>query len=487
MAAHPLRLPSAPWNGVGPDSLLLLDRGPSLGRFPPQPKGIGMNGAKGRTNGAPPVTSGAALSDDDLRRIATARERFAAGADTVHGVRSEILVSWYRCREEYEVDPELERAPAAAEGSAHSMGHDVVFAELGGSAACAAGEVDGLDGLVTVADCDGRVLASWGSRRMLRLAADSNLAAWSVWAERTSGTNGLGTPLESQRPVLVRGPEHWCRSFDPWTCAGVAVRDVVTHEPLAVLTVSCWRTPPPDAVVPWLSGVAAATEAKLRQRARHTGTLLAAAVADARLPCATPLAAADTAAYVPAQRWTPQVPGVPELVRWVTERARQDPGWRGSTRVYVPFLGTALQVAVRPVLAGTQVIGALLALGSADGPDVDGPEDGGSGAGALPGGPGPTLPRPRPPLPSRVVALREDRWVLLDPREIRYAEADHNHVWLISDQGRLLATTRGLDRLERQLEDKGFLRVHRRFLVNLGRVREIEKGFKGTLLLSTDA
>src|SRR4051794_29990739 len=165
-----------------------------------------MNGANKRTNGSAPATSGAGVHGDGLDGVAEARERFAAGADTVHGVRSEILVSWYRCREEYEVDPELERAPAAAEGSAHSMGHDVVFAELGGSAACAAGEVDGLDGLVTVADCDGRVLASWGSRRMLRLAADSNLAAWSVWAERTSGTNGLGTPLESQRQVLVRGP-----------------------------------------------------------------------------------------------------------------------------------------------------------------------------------------------------------------------------------------------------------------------------------------
>jgi sigma-54 dependent transcriptional regulator, acetoin dehydrogenase operon transcriptional activator AcoR len=83
--------------------------------------------------------------------------------------------------------------------------------------------------------------------------------------------------------------------------------------------------------------------------------------------------------------------------------------------------------------------------------------------------------------------LREDRWVLLDPREIRFAEADHNKVWLMSDQGRLLAATRGLDRLEQQLEDRGFLRVHRRFLVNLGRVREIEHGFKGTLLLITDA
>ena len=76
-----------------------------------------MNGAKGPTNGAPAATSGTALSGDSLRRITAARERFAAGADSVRGVRPEILMSWYRCREEYEVDPGLDRAPAAGEAS----------------------------------------------------------------------------------------------------------------------------------------------------------------------------------------------------------------------------------------------------------------------------------------------------------------------------------------------------------------------------------
>jgi hypothetical protein len=455
-----------------------------------------MNGAKEATNGAFSATSGAALSDDGLRRIAAARERFAAGADTVHGVRPEILMSWYRCREEYEVDPHLERAPAAAEGTAHSTEHDVVFAELGGLAACAAAEVDGLDGLVTVADSDGRVLASWGSRRMRHLAADSNLAAWSTWSERASGTNGMGTALENQRPVLVRGPEHWCEGFHPWMCAGVAVRDVVTHDPLAGLHVSCWRTPLPDAVMPWLREAAAATEAKLRQRAHHTGTLLAAAATDARVSPTTPLAAVDTAgkvvlanseaavlmgtpantpAFAPAHRWTPQVPSVHQLTRRATERARQDPRWSGSTLVYVPFLGTRLPVAVRPVFDGQQVIGALLTFGPPDGPDPEEPPD----------DPHAVLPDPRP-FPSRVIALRDDRWVLLDPREIRFAEADHNNVWLASDQGRLMAAARGLDRLEQELVGRGFMRVHRRFLVNLGRVREIEQGFKGALFLATD-
>jgi hypothetical protein len=455
-----------------------------------------MNGAKEPTTGASPATNGAALSDENLGRIAAARERFAAGADSVRGVRPEILVSWYRCREEYDVDPHLERAPAAAEGAAHSIEHDVVFAELGGLAACAAREVDGRDGLVAVTDGDGRVLASWGSRRLLSLAEVSNLAAWSTWSERASGTNGMGTALESRRPVLVRGPEHWCRGFHPWMCAGVAVRDVVTRDPLAALNVSCWRTPLPDAVLPWLRAVAADTEAKLRHRAHHAGTLLAAALTDARAAPGTPLAAVDTAgkvvlanteaavllgtpadapAYAPSHRWMPQVPALLELTRRATARARQDPDWSGSTLLYVPFLAQPLAVVVRPVFDGTQVIGALLTFGSAGHP----------GSSELLDDPNPGSPDPRR-FPDRVIALRDDRWVLLDPREIRYAETDHDNVWLVSDQGRLLAAVRGLDRLEQELTGRGFLRVHRGYLVNLGRVREIEQGFKGALFLATD-
>ena len=455
-----------------------------------------MNGAKGQMDGASPAANGAALCDPDLEQVAAARENFAAGADTVHGVRPEIVMSWYRCRDEYQVDPRLERAPAAAEGSAHSIEHDVVFAELGGLATSAAGELDGLDGLVTVTDSDGRVLATWGSRRMLHLAAGNNLAAWFTWSEWASGTNGMGTALESHRPVLVRGPEHWCRGFHPWVCAGVAVRDVVTHDPLGVLNISCWRTSVPDAVLPWLSSAAAATEAKLRQRARHTGTLLAAAFADARVTAATPLAVvdpagnvvlansdaavllgtpADTPAYAPTHRWTPQVPALRQLTLRVLERARQDPGWSGSTRIHVPFLGATMSVTARPVFDGTQVIGALLVFGSVDRPTVQVSRD----------DPDLSLSGHRS-VPYRVVALRDDRWVLLDPREIRFAEADHGNVWLTSDQGRLLAAARGLDRLDLELGDKGFLRVHRRFLVNLSRVREIEPGFKGALFLATD-
>ena len=184
---------------------------------------------------------------------------------------------------------------------------------------------------------------------------------------------------------------------------------------------------------------------------------------------------ADVPAHAPPQRWTPAA-ARPELARRITERARQDPEWTGSTQVFVPFLDSVVSVAVRPGLRRDPGDRCAAAFGSPDGQPAFG-----AGSGELLTG----SPRPRP-LPSRVIAMRDDRWVLLDPREIRFAEADRNNVWLISDQGRLLAAARGLDHLEQQLEDKGFLRVHRRFLVNLGRVREIEQGFKGTLFLATD-
>jgi len=458
-----------------------------------------MNGAKYPMNGVSIAANGPTLANGSFNSTVAAWERFVAGADSVQGVRPEILMSWYRCREEYEVNPCLDRAPAAAETSPHSIEHDVVFAELGGVAAAAAGEL-GSDCLVTVTDPDGRVLASYGSQRVLRLAAESNLAPWYTWSEWASGTNGMGTALESDGPVIVAGPEHWCRAFHAWVCAGIAVRNVVTDEPLAALGISCWNSSLPGATISCLRKAVATTEATLRQRANHAGTLLAAAFADSRLAPSTPLAAvdvvgnvvlanteaavllgtpADTPAYAPADRWTPHLPALSQLVGQAMGCARQDPHWSGATQVFVPFLDAPVPVAVRPVPVGTQVIGALLAFGSTDSPDGDLPCEIAS--------PGTTPAATKPnPVSRRVVAQRQDRWVLLEPDEIRFAEVDHNNVWLMSDQGRLLAATRGLDRLEQELEARGFLRVHRRFLVNLNRIREVEQGFKGSLFLHTD-
>jgi hypothetical protein len=418
-------------------------------------------------------------------------ERFVAGDDQVRGIRPEIAMSWYRCREQYRVDPKLAEAPTAAAQSEHSLEHDVVFTELGGLAASVSHEVSSLCGVVTVADGTGRILASWGDPATLAHAAEANLAPWAAWSECASGTNGMGTALESHGPVLIRGPEHWCQGFHNWVCAGVAVRDVVTDEPVAVLNISCWRTPLPEATAGWLSEAVTKAQSTLRQHAQHSGAELAAAFTQARARSGKALAALDasgkvviaddhaslylgvpayTPAIDPAVRWESGLPDLHGLARYAVEQAEQDHDWIGSTQIFTHLTGEPAPLSIRPVFQARRVIGTLITFGSSEGnplnnnPGVD-----------------PTRGRPR-----RIVGVRGERMILLRLGEVCFAESDGNDVRLTTDQGRMQAATQGLDRLEGQLAGGGFLRVHRRFLVNLSRVREVERGFRGELLLIMD-
>jgi DNA-binding LytR/AlgR family response regulator len=77
--------------------------------------------------------------------------------------------------------------------------------------------------------------------------------------------------------------------------------------------------------------------------------------------------------------------------------------------------------------------------------------------------------------------------VLLHRPEVRFAEADGNDVWLVTDEGRLQAAVHGIDRLEEELAGGDFLRVHRRFIVNLSCVRAVDRGARGELALIMDS
>jgi PAS domain-containing protein len=442
--------------------------------------------------------------------VQVAWEQFVGGQDAVRGVRPEILASWYRCREQYQVDPRLAQAPPApgddAAAGEPSLLHGTVFAELGGAAALAASEAESVGGIITVADSGGRILATWGDRNTLGLAAESNLAPWSAWPERTTGTNGMGTALQCRQPVTVLGAEHWCQGFHDWACAGVAVRDVATDTAIAVLNVSLRGVVIPPGLSAWLRQNTATVQAGLRQRERASGIELVAAFARAMAGAAGPVAALDMAGRVvvandeaglllgvpsrtpaadPASRWAAEVPELAALAQQAARQARFDPGWTGTARVYVPFTQALLPLTVTPVFQARQMIGMLITSGDAGDGD---PLDAADSRPLIPARP-PSAPAGQGPpgqLPGRVIARRDESLVVLAMPEIRYAEAAGNIVWLATDQGRLRAAAHGLDHLERDLSGYGFLRVHRRYLVNLRRVREIDQGFKGSLFLITD-
>ncbi len=430
------------------------------------------------------------LSVADGRRITRAWESFATGENTVDGVRPEILASWYRCRDQYAVDPGLTIAPGATDRHDQSFEHDVVLAKLGGIAAMAGQEVE-LDGsVVTVTDETGRVLASWGDHSARRRADESNLAPWSAWSERMTGTNGMGTALEVAGPVSVTGPEHWCAGFQRWACAGVAVRDVVTGSPIASINISRWGAPLPEQVVPWLGRTAATLEADVRHRATHDGQHVVDSFHESGSREQGPFAGMDIGGRVviansaaaellgvprdkpmidPAERRLPDCSKMPALFRWAVGRARNNPQWIGTADLAASSSETDVPVSFRPVFATNHLVGMICDFSSQDGEPYEQSASSSS-----------------TPAPHRVIGTRNDRLIVLAPAEIRYAEADRNKVWLVTDRGRIQASTRGLDNVDSELSPHGFFRIHRRFLVNLRRVAELERGVKGELLLITD-
>ena len=424
--------------------------------------------------------------------VHAAWERFVQGDDHVQGVRPEVAISWHRCRERYRVDPHLSEVPVAVADVDHTLEHDVIFAELGGLAVAAAHGVESLRGVVTVTDASGRILATWGDPATLSRANDANLAPWYCWSECAAGTNGMGTALEGHGPVVVNGPEHWCEAFHNWACAGVAVRDVVTGEPIAVLNVSCWRTPLPESARGWLAGAVTRTKQTLKRHARDSGLELVAAFTQAKGHSGAGLAAVDTAGKVviadevagvlmgvpaavpaidPTVRWNPGLPDLIGAARYAGKQAAHNPGWLGSTQIFTHLADEPTSISIRPVFLCGHLVGSLIVFGAADGERLTSAQD--------------EPPQARTSA-RRLVGMRENRMVLLEHCEVHFAESDGNDVWLATDQGRLRATTQGLDNLDAELAGAGFLRVHRRYVVNLGRIREIERGIKGEMHLVMD-
>ena len=425
--------------------------------------------------------------------VTAARERFLAGDDRVRGVRPEVATSWYRCREQYHVDPALTKAPPASaleEASAeHTLEHEIVFAQLGGAAASIASEVESLGGVVTVTDGEGRILTVQGDKETLSRARESNMAPWSCWSEWATGTNGMGTALEAPGPVLIRGPEHWCTGFHEWVCAGVAVRDAVTRDAVAVLDVSAWRANLPPQAAGWLSKAVGGARAILRQRACDSGAELAAAFTQMRARSGQAVAALDASGKVviadegaslflgvparvpaldPAVRWKPGL-DLRHVASHAIKQARLDHGWVGSTQIVTELGSEPRRITLRPVFLADQPIGTLAVFGAEHGEPLE-------------------RERPEPGLipPARIVGVSGERMVLLHRDEVRYAEADGNDVWLVTEEGRLQAAVHGIEKLEEELAGGEFMRVHRRFIVNLSCVRAVDRGSRGELSLIMD-
>ncbi|MBV8195851.1 MAG: response regulator transcription factor [Candidatus Dormibacteraeota bacterium] len=82
----------------------------------------------------------------------------------------------------------------------------------------------------------------------------------------------------------------------------------------------------------------------------------------------------------------------------------------------------------------------------------------------------------------RLAVTSKGRILLVGIDEIRVAEIDGPRVYVYTAEGRYPSRLK-FKAIEERLAGRGFLRVHRRYLVNLNHVRAIETFFNGTYLL----
>jgi two-component system, LytTR family, response regulator LytT len=83
----------------------------------------------------------------------------------------------------------------------------------------------------------------------------------------------------------------------------------------------------------------------------------------------------------------------------------------------------------------------------------------------------------------RIPVEKGGKKLLLDIGDVHYVMAQGDYSYLFTSDERYLSTT-SLTELEGRLDTHSFFRVHRRFLVNLARVKEVVPMYGGTMLLT---
>ena len=77
--------------------------------------------------------------------------------------------------------------------------------------------------LITVADAEGRILRTCGSRDVLREADLLHFGPGAVWSELSVGTNAISLALTDGAPAQVMGEEHFCNSHQSWGCSAAPI------------------------------------------------------------------------------------------------------------------------------------------------------------------------------------------------------------------------------------------------------------------------
>jgi transcriptional regulator of acetoin/glycerol metabolism len=150
------------------------------------------------------------------------------------------LRSWRRCRDDYGLDPSAAPEPVIIDRESlcerlkkHERLLDIARVEMTDLYQ----QLAGSGHAIMLTDKDGILLNFIGDPQFTDAAAHAGMQLGAVWSESVQGTNGMGTCLIEQKPLVIHKQSHFFASNAVLTCAAAPIFD--PHgEILAVLDAS---------------------------------------------------------------------------------------------------------------------------------------------------------------------------------------------------------------------------------------------------------
>ncbi|MFK8905755.1 GAF domain-containing protein [Streptomyces sp. YS-3] len=196
---------------------------------------------------------------------------------------------------------------------------------------------DAAQHIMVVSDADGMLLWREGHACVLRNADALGFQVGADWSEEAVGTNGVGTPLITGRPMLVHSAEHFLSTHHTWTCAGAPIVDPRDGRLLGVVDVSGPLSTMHPATLAFVTSVSRLAEAELRTR--HLAAVERLRTVAAPVLCRI----GGRALAVDTNGWTAAVTGMPPVDRLPLPKSFR------AGRVWLPSLGMC---AVEPLPGG---------------------------------------------------------------------------------------------------------------------------------------
>lgn len=296
--------------------------------------------------------------DERTRTLLRARESVLSGDDPAEGaiVRGEIVQSWRRSML-YGLQPKGSRPVRETSVAPNEQLMSVAGPIIEARRAVLEDSVSSL----TITDSEGQVLSRCveDSRLTRRLDNHDVLPGFS-FAETSVGTNSGGMVLETGRPSMVAGPEHFFEQSLQLTCAGAPILHPTSRRILGTLNLTCRYEDTSPIMLSWVREVAAEIERELSVvTSRREHLLFNAFLADNR-DSRHPVICLDQHTIMSNAAAARIVGTADQPILWEQAARAMSGGSVAEVRSLTLTDGSVVDVHVTPVSDGSESVGALM-------------------------------------------------------------------------------------------------------------------------------